>query len=135
MPQSPQEKHATGGVPVSRAAERRRGIYPLLAGAGLPGIKGGSAGLRRLSLFVNIPSCSGVCLQTGYCSDVIEQAAAPCQSLAQNHPFIDGNKRTAITAAAVFLRLNGYKLYFDDVEEYEWMMSLYETGPHYRGCR
>ena len=66
--------------------------------------------------------------QTGYYLDVIEQAAALFESLAQNHPFIDGNKRTSITAAAVFLRLNGYKLFFNDAEAYEWMMSLYETG-------
>ncbi|MCP4416034.1 MAG: type II toxin-antitoxin system death-on-curing family toxin [Chloroflexi bacterium] len=32
------------------------------------------------------------------------------ESLSQNHPFVDGNKRTAITSAAMFLRLNGYVL-------------------------
>jgi death on curing protein len=67
-------------------------------------------------------------LQTGYYTDVIEQAAALFERLAKNHPFLDGNKRTAITAAAVFLRLNGYKLFFDDAEAYEWMISLYETS-------
>jgi prophage maintenance system killer protein len=40
---------------------------------------------------------------------------------------VDGNKRTAITAIAVFLKLNGYKLLFDDLEAYQWLMSLYET--------
>lgn len=31
-------------------------------------------------------------------------------SLAGNHPFVDGNKRTAITAASLFLQLNGYRV-------------------------
>ncbi|MNL55298.1 Toxin Doc [compost metagenome] len=32
------------------------------------------------------------------------------QSLAQNHPFVDGNKRVSFALTAVFLRINGYKL-------------------------
>lgn len=67
-------------------------------------------------------------VQSGYYSDVIEEAAALFESLSQNHAFLDGNKRTAITATALFLRLNGIKLRFDDLETYQWMMSLYETG-------
>ena len=66
--------------------------------------------------------------QTGYYSDVIEEAAALCESLLQNHPFVDGNKRTAITATGVFLRLNNYELVFVDREMYDWLMKLYETG-------
>jgi death-on-curing protein len=66
--------------------------------------------------------------QSGYYTDVIEEAAALFESLSQNHPFVDGNKRTAIAATAVFLRLNGYKLLFDDLQTYEWLISLYETG-------
>jgi len=45
--------------------------------------------------------------QTGYYVDLIEEAAALWESLAQNHAFIDGNKRTALGACIVFLRLNG----------------------------
>jgi len=59
---------------------------------------------------------------------VIEEAAALCESLLQNHPFVDGNKRTAITATGVFLRLNDYELVFVDREMYDWLMKLYETG-------
>ena len=39
--------------------------------------------------------------------DLFLKTAALMTSLAQNHPFVDGNKRTAITAAALFLRRNG----------------------------
>jgi death-on-curing protein len=66
-------------------------------------------------------------LESGYYADVIEEAAALFESLSQNHPFLDGNKRTAITATGVFLLLNGHRLLFDDVEAYKWLIGLYET--------
>lgn len=66
--------------------------------------------------------------QTGYYKDVIEQAAALLESLSQNHPFVDGNKRTAIAVTAVFLRLNEFRLEFDDLKAYSFLMQLYETN-------
>lgn len=39
--------------------------------------------------------------------DVFHKAAALMESLIKNHPFIDGNKRTAITSAGIFLEING----------------------------
>ena len=50
------------------------------------------------------------------------------ESLSQNHPFVDGNKRIAVTVAAAFLRMNGYLLEFDDLEAYRFLMDLYESG-------
>ena len=44
--------------------------------------------------------------QTGYYADLIEEAAALWESLSQNHPFIDGNKRTAFAAMYTFLAIN-----------------------------
>jgi death-on-curing protein len=41
--------------------------------------------------------------QTGYCNDLIQEAAALWESLSQNHPFFDGNKRVAVTVMAAFL--------------------------------
>jgi len=66
--------------------------------------------------------------QTGYYRDVIEQAAALLESLSQNHPFVDGNKRTAIAVTAGFLRINGFRLDFDDLEAYRFFMHLYESN-------
>jgi death-on-curing protein len=43
-------------------------------------------------------------------ADLIEVAAAYLFFLCRNHPFRDGNKRAAMTAAIVFLRLNGVEL-------------------------
>ena len=45
--------------------------------------------------------------QTGYYNSIEEEAAALMESLANNHGFLDGNKRIAFTAADVFLRRNG----------------------------
>jgi death-on-curing protein len=45
--------------------------------------------------------------QTGYYRDLVEEGAPLWESLSQNHPFIDGNKRVAITVTAAFLKLNG----------------------------
>lgn len=42
--------------------------------------------------------------------DLFRKAAALMESLVGNHPFLDGNKRTAISAAGLFLMLNGYEL-------------------------
>ena len=42
--------------------------------------------------------------------DLFEKAAALMDSLTRNHPFVDGNKRTAIAAAALILRQNGLRL-------------------------
>ena len=42
--------------------------------------------------------------------DLFTKAASLMDSLVNNHPFIDGNKRTGVTAAGLFLRINGRKL-------------------------
>jgi len=41
---------------------------------------------------------------------IFELAASYSYGLARNHPFLDGNKRIALTVAAVFLELNGFSL-------------------------
>jgi death-on-curing protein len=46
--------------------------------------------------------------QTGYYDTIIHEAAALFESLMQNHPFVDGNKRVAFAVVDVFLRINGY---------------------------
>lgn len=46
--------------------------------------------------------------------DVFSKAAALLESLVGNHAFIDGNKRTAITSAGLFLMINSYRLRADN---------------------
>lgn len=47
-------------------------------------------------------------------SDVFRLAAAYCAGIVKNHPFIDGNKRTGVLSAVVFLALNDVALEFDE---------------------
>ncbi len=65
-------------------------------------------------------------LHTGYYGDAIEEAAALFESLSQNHPFLDGNKRTAIASTVAFLATNGYRVEFIDSEAHALLLSLYE---------
>lgn len=53
-----------------------------------------------------------------------ELAAAYVFGLARNHAFVDGNKRTAIVTAMLFLDLNGYRMTADDGQLYLFTMSL-----------
>ena len=66
--------------------------------------------------------------QTGYYADLIEEAAALWESLAQNHAFIDGNKRTAFAATYTFLAINGTRLTTDSEETYAFVKALYEAN-------
>ena len=47
--------------------------------------------------------------------------------MSQNHPFIDGNKRTAIASMAAHLGMNGFWLQPDQLDTYRFMMELYES--------
>jgi death-on-curing protein len=66
--------------------------------------------------------------QTGYYGDLIQEAAALWESLSQNHPFVDGNKRVAVTVTAAFLKVNGYRLEFGDADAFLFLTGLYESG-------
>ena len=66
--------------------------------------------------------------QSGYYADLIAEASALWESLSQNHPFLDGNKRLSITLTGAFLSVNGVELTFDDLEAYTFMIDLYNSG-------
>ena len=66
--------------------------------------------------------------QTGYYVDLIEEAAALWESLAQNHAFIDGNKRVAFAATYTVLEINGAWLTADADATYAFIAGLYETN-------
>jgi death-on-curing protein len=66
--------------------------------------------------------------QTGYYDDILAEAAALLESLAINHPFVDGNKRIAFAAADVFLRINSWRLRRAPTQIYAEMMQMFESG-------
>jgi death-on-curing protein len=66
--------------------------------------------------------------QTGYYPTLIDEAAALWESLSQNHPFIDGNKRTAFAATYVFLLINGLEIVATDEGAQVFVLGLYDTA-------
>jgi death on curing protein len=66
--------------------------------------------------------------QTGYYSDLIEEAAALWESLSQNQAFVDGNKPTAFAAMYTFLGINGARLTADAQATCVIVAALYETN-------
>ncbi len=85
---------------------------------------GGSLGLRdagALESAIMRP-------QLGYYDGILDEAAALLESLAMNHPFVDGNKRTAFFATDTFLRKNGRFIDCDNDEAYAFIMHLFETN-------
>lgn len=85
---------------------------------------GGSHGLRdrgQLEAALYRP-------QTGYYEDLIGEAAALWESLSQNHPFVDGNKRTALAVAYTFLAINGLRMTADADALWTFLEARYESG-------
>ena len=66
--------------------------------------------------------------QTGYYTSIAEEAAALMESLANNHPFLDGNKRIAFAAAHTFLLINGHDLEVDPLDTYDFMIQAIVKG-------
>lgn len=56
--------------------------------------------------------------------DLFAKAAALLQSLVANHPFVDGNKRTAWLATTTFFRKNGIRLEPDEDEAYKLVVGV-----------
>ncbi len=86
---------------------------------------GGSDGVRDINLLssaVAVPyaSFSGSFLH----ADVYEMAAAYAFHICQNHPFVDGNKRTALASALVFLELNDISILDPAGKLYHAMISI-----------
>jgi death-on-curing protein len=64
--------------------------------------------------------------QTGYYDTITHEAAALFESLVQNHPFVDGNKRVAFAVVDVFLRINGYIITPSSTAIYEHITELFK---------
>jgi death-on-curing protein len=91
---------------------------------------GGSHGVRDLGLLesaVARPQATfgGEDLYT----DLFSKAAVLMQSLIKNHPFVDGNKRTGIAAAGLFLRRNGCRLAATNAELEAFTLHVASAQP------
>jgi death-on-curing protein len=66
--------------------------------------------------------------QTGYYPTLIDEAAALWESLSMNHPFVDGNRRTAFAATYVFLAINKLEITATDDQSQDFVLGLYSAS-------
>lgn len=72
---------------------------------------GGSHGIRDIALLQSAVARPVATFDNkDLYPDLFSKTAALMHSVIKNHPFVDGNKRTAITVASIFLLRNGYNL-------------------------
>jgi len=84
---------------------------------------GGSSGVRDNGLLETAFARPQKLLAYGKPS-LAELAASYVFGIARNHPFVDGNKRTALMAAYVFLRLNGQRLIAPEAEAVVMVLEI-----------
>lgn len=88
---------------------------------------GGSGGVRDLGL---LQSAMGSVMATFGGSflheSLFEMAAAYLFNICKNHPFIDGNKRTAVAASLTFLEMNGIEIDATEADFYDLVMGVAE---------
>jgi death-on-curing protein len=85
---------------------------------------GGSSGIRDAGLLLSALARPLNKWNYNCDADLATLGAGYGFGLARNHPFVDGNKRIAFIATALFLRLNGYRLSSDPLDEIQTMLSL-----------
>ena len=85
-------------------------------------LHGGAPGIRDMGLI----EAALFRPQTGYYKDIIEEAAALWESFLMNHPFVDGNKRTAFAVMDIFLRVNGVRLRTTPLAAGDFIYGLFD---------
>lgn len=88
----------------------------------MPGIR--DAGLLESALIQPQASFGGKLLHP----TIYDQAAAYLYHLSMNHPFLDGNKRTAFAVMDAFLRLNGYRLNLSNDQAYQLVLDVVQKA-------
>jgi len=88
---------------------------------------GGSNGIRDVGLLDSaLAKPKNLLAYSEGPPDMAALAAAYAYGIALNHPFVDGNKRTAVVVCETFLELNGYTSEATDEEMYKVFMQLAE---------
>jgi len=87
---------------------------------------GGVSGTRDIGLLESAPAKPRSAAAYGGEPSRFDLAAACCVGIAKNHPFVDGNKRTAFLATAAFLDLNGYVIDPSEADVVDTMIRVAE---------
>ncbi|MBI5639813.1 MAG: type II toxin-antitoxin system death-on-curing family toxin [Nitrospirae bacterium] len=86
---------------------------------------GGSHGLRDVGLLESAVSRPKATYgNEDLYPTLSHKAAALMESIVKNHPFLDGNKRTAITSAGIFVQMNGHLLEASQKELVDFTLAL-----------
>ncbi len=95
---------------------------------------GGTEGIRDLGLLQSALAMpqAGTSSQY-YHADLLEMAAAYLFHIVKNHPFVDGNKRTGVAAALVFLEMNGIEVRATDKALVDTALAVAEGKLHKSG--
>jgi death on curing protein len=89
---------------------------------------GGSGGVRDLGLLQSAIGNVEATFAGRFLNESLsEMGAAYLYSICRNHPFLDGNKRTALACALVFLAFNGLALQCGEDELYELVIGIAES--------
>jgi len=87
---------------------------------------GGGSGVRDIGLLESALARPQNILSYEPDADIARLAASLAIGIAKNHPFVDGNKRTALVATRTFIILNGFDLAATQQEKYLTFLSLAE---------
>ena len=87
-------------------------------------LHGGRMGLRDLGLLKSALARPETFLNYENKSDIFDLAAVYADSIVNNHPFVDGNKRTGFIAAALFIETNGYLFKASEVDVVNMTLGL-----------
>jgi death-on-curing protein len=71
---------------------------------------GGLSGIRDKNILESAVAAPQATFNSEFLMDIFEMASTYLNSIALNHPFFDGNKRTALASSLTFLFINGYEV-------------------------
>jgi death-on-curing protein len=84
---------------------------------------GGAAGIRDVGLLASALARPRQLFAYGD-PDIVDLAAIYVSAIIQNHPFVDGNKRTGFIVGVLFLELNGYRFTAPEADATQAVLSL-----------
>ena len=88
---------------------------------------GGASGIRDIGLLESAVGSAEATFDGAFLHETIfAMAAAYLHGICRNHPFLDGNKRTAVAAALTFLEMNGIEVDADEDAFYELVIGVAE---------
>ena len=87
-------------------------------------LDGGAPGVRNVGLLQSALGRPQQLHAYGDAPDTVDMAVAYTAGIVRNHPFVDGNKRTAFVVGVLFLELNGYRFIATEEDAAQAVLGL-----------